>query len=159
NTTLANTTGVTVGAGGILSGTGTIGTGPGFAPLTVNGTVSPGVPSLIVYNPNSAQVVANNIVTNNIGTMTMGALTFNDGSFYKADMQGDTAGNYDQLIAKGIVTLNGTVNLVTGKNSTPPGESRMGTSTPGNVVTLIQNDSASPITGAFNNLPVTGTGL
>jgi autotransporter-associated beta strand protein len=73
---------VTVASGAILGGTGTTG------PVTVNGSISPGV--------------------GGPGVLHTGNTTFNSGSTFAVELNGTTVGSgYDQLFAVGTVTLVG----------------------------------------------------
>jgi hypothetical protein len=111
--------GVTVLSGGTLGGTGTV-----AAPVTVQsgGTIAPGM------SP---------------GTLTVGSLTMASGSTFAAELNGATAGSYDQIVSNGIVSLGGaTLSLSLGY--VPQGT---------DVLFLVNNQSASPISGVFAGLP------
>jgi autotransporter-associated beta strand protein len=102
------------------------GTGSATGSVTVNsgGTINPGT-------------------VGTVGTLTVGSLTFNGGS-YQADISGDNSDT---------ITTAGTINLGNGGSAgTFSLNSVSGTTSNGNVFTLINNVGAAVITTAFSNV-------
>jgi hypothetical protein len=111
----------------VLGGVGTVG-----AVTSSGGTISPG---------------------DSPGVLNTGSLTLNSSSTFLAELDGTKPGDgttgYDQIVASGPVNLGGvtlgaTLSATVGGGYAPHG---------GDQVTIVQNNSGSPITGTFANLP------
>ena len=113
----------TLGGSGIIAGAVTVGTGSGGGAF-----LTPG------------------IGTNKQVTLTIqSALTFNSDSTYSYTFQGNrNRVRTDLVIANGVTINGGTISISSGSQN----RIRRGT-----VLTVISNTSASPINGAFSNLP------
>ncbi len=110
--------------GGVIGGNGTVGN-----VTSVSGTISPG------HNPSP-------------GVLTVGSLSLDGSSAFRVVLDGTSPGNgttgYDQLVAGGAVNLGGAaLHASIGTAYTPA---------LGDQLTIIQNNSGSPITGTFAGL-------
>ncbi len=116
-----NTVGTVDNFQGVVGGNGTVG-----GVTNVGGTVSPG------HSPSP-------------GMLTAGSLTFDSNSKFVADLDGTSPGNgvtgYSQVVASGAVALgNATLDASIGGGYSP---------TLGDALTIIENNSASPVSGIF----------
>ncbi|MGP0066485.1 MAG: Ig-like domain repeat protein [Isosphaeraceae bacterium] len=116
-----NTIGTVENTQGVLGGNGTVGT-----VTNIGGTVSPG------HSPSP-------------GVLTTGSLSLDSNSTFVADLDGTSPGNgstgYNQVVAGGSVSLdNAALDASIGPDYTP---------TPGDALTIIQNNSGTAVTGNF----------
>ena len=123
-----STVGIVQNSKGVLGGNGTVGN-----VTNAGGTVSPG------HSPSP-------------GVLNTGSLTLDSNSTFVASLDGTSPGNgstgYDQVVASGAVALgNATLNATIGTGYTP---------TPGDALTIIQNNSGSAVTGTFAGDPEGG---
>jgi autotransporter-associated beta strand protein len=131
---VTNRTGSATGTGSVQVNMGTLG-GTG----TITGSVTVGTGS----NPEAIVLPGKNAASP--GTLTINsALTFNTGSTYKCAL------NRSTVITGQIAALGVTINSRASFKFIDVGA---GTLTVGTVFTVINNTSASPITGTFRNLP------
>jgi len=124
---------VTVNAGGVLGGTGTLGTAAATRNVVVNsgGAIAPG--------------------TNSPGTLTVtGNVTFNTGSSFTVKLNGATPGTqHDRLVVAGDVTLgNATLAGTVGGGFTPTATTQL---------FIIDNQGTNPTSGQFNGVIQDGT--
>ena len=136
-------TGATTISGGTLLVTGSTAAGSAVA---VNNTGTLGGTGTVggsVSVNSGGQITGGDLGT--VGTLTVGSLSFNGGT-YQADFSGDTS---DQISTAGAIDLNGGLRGLFNVNS------QTGSTTDGNVFTLINNTSASGIT----NPPLTNAAV
>ncbi|CAL94270.1 autotransporter [Azoarcus olearius] len=116
NGSLNTTSVVNVNSGGTLGGNGTVGTVVVYS----GGTLAPG---------------------NSIGALHVaGDLIFTPGSVFSVET--DAAGNADQVIVAGMVSLDGTLQVLAGSGSYAPATN----------YAIISTTSGSPISGTFSNV-------
>jgi fibronectin-binding autotransporter adhesin len=117
--------------------------GPGndvLGNVTINGnaTIAKGAnaPASVTFGGLSGAGAATLTINDNLG------LKFTSGSTMNVDVNGTTAGQFDQVVVNGAVNLTGAaLNVTTGF-----------TPTVGNSVTLISNDGSDPVVGTFSGL-------
>ncbi len=80
--------------------------------------------------------------------LSTGSFSLNSTSTYSVNLDGASPGNgttgYDQVVASGAVSLGGALSVAVGGGYTPA---------PGDQLTIIQNNSGSPVSGTFAGLP------
>ena len=155
---LATTTSITIGAADLNSGTGIVHITAGTFFTTATGSVaghlevgSGAAISGIGSVTGSASVLSGGSITpgnSQPGIITTGALTLNAGGTFNLEIggntPGNTAGNHDQIVTTGDVTLTGsTLNY-----------SSFGGYVPlvGDSYEIIDNGGAGPVTGTFSGL-------
>jgi autotransporter-associated beta strand protein len=132
----------------LVNNTSGVGTGTGAVTVSNAGTILGGTGTIGTVSVGAGANIAPGNGGNNTGILTTGALTLASASNFRVDINGTTAGTFDQLnVATGGVTITGSNVVITVGTTLAVGQT----------FTILSKVAAGAITGTFAGIPQGGT--